>query len=763
MSLLKTRVHPSARALQRSPVMFGFFALFIVTAGLSVWQLTRQPLVQIQKEDVVDLSYLKIHKNDHIGKSVLHPRAAELPNVESEPFDLHQYRETLVATIRETTETFPQYGSAERGIHYRLDNDGIIKQGAHDMVLIVVVFNDEKSWGGGRSPKDFFNLLATFTHPTEKTSVTMLTSNRTEFNKVQRIMKEKIPEYAQLSLLLRNDFNVGSVVTRENRHNDGIQHVRRRMISRYRNFALMSTLESWHQHVVWLDADVHTIPNGLVSKMVKANRDILEPVCLQGGREYDMNAWVGTRTHPKSTQERNGFVPNELDVDRISFFSNTTHDYIALDSVGGTMLEWDMEGYDGIETEGLCYSAHFLGFRCWAAMSLPVTKAPARLTPLQRSPVVLGLFAAFVVTAGVSFWLLTARSSASIRHSLVDSLSYLKVDKSDHIGKSVLHPRTGALPDVEGNPFTLHQYRENYVDNIRETTETFPQYGSIERGIHYRLDNDDIIKQDAHDMVLIVTVFNDAKSWGNGRTNDDYFNLLATFKYPSKKTSVTMLTSNRTEFNKVQRIMKEKIPEYAQLSLLLRNDFNVGSVVTRENRHNDGIQHVRRRMISRYRNFALMSTLESWHQHVVWLDADVHTIPNGLVSKMVKANRDILEPVCLQGGREYDMNAWVGTRTHPKSTQERNGFVPNELDVDRISFFSNTTHDYIALDSVGGTMLYVRADIHRQGVLFPHHYIIGSEWDMEGYDGIETEGLCYSAHFLGFRCWGMPHEVIHHP
>jgi hypothetical protein len=26
----------------------------------------------------------------------------------------------------------------------------------------------------------------------------------------------------------------------------------------------------------------------------------------------------------------------------------------------------------------------------------------------------------------------------------------------------------------------------------------------------------------------------------------------------------------------------------------------------------------------------------------------------------------------------------------------------------------------------------------------------------EGYDGIETEGICFTAKTLGYKCWGMP-------
>ena len=68
------------------------------------------------------------------------------------------------------------------------------------------------------------------------------------------------------------------------------------------------------------------------------------------------------------------------------------------------------------------------------------------------------------------------------------------------------------------------------------------------------------------------------------------------------------------------------------------------------------------------------------------------------------------------------------------------------------------------LDSVGGTMLWVKASVHRDGVIFPVANIVGSDWHRQGYVGLETEGICWLAKFLGYKCWGMPHTVImHHP
>ena len=59
--------------------------------------------------------------------------------------------------------------------------------------------------------------------------------------------------------------------------------------------------------------------------------------------------------------------------------------------------------------------------------------------------------------------------------------------------------------------------------------------------------------------------------------------------------------------------------------------------------------------------------------------------------------------------------------------------------------YKGQKNDPVPLDSVGGTVLWVDANLHRDGVIFPPFYLIGSEWDRNGYDGIETEGICYIA------------------
>ncbi|KAF4039864.1 Anp1 [Phytophthora infestans] len=333
----------------------------------------------------------------------------------------------------------------------------------------------------------------------------------------------------------------------------------------------------------------------------------------------------------------------------------------------------------------------------------------------------------------------------------------------DALVTSVLHPDTPEQAPLNTLvPFTV----KTTTHQMSEYEEIFPQHGKSEPGQHYRVENTAILVGPCNtdnNSVLIVCVLNDAKSWGRNRNMEDFFKIIGSFDYTKSKISITLLTSSMTEFNKAKQLFGLYIEHYPRLSVIFRNDLSpVG--ITRENRHQHSLQASRRRMLARYRNYALLSTMESWHQHVVWVDADITGIPTGLLRKMVQSDRDILEPMCVRKIRgqwlNYDKNAWVGHRK-VRATDDKN-FVPGPLNARSFHNLPDKSKTFVPLDSVGGTMLYVRADIHRQGVMFPVHYVIGSEWGREGYDGIETEGLCYSAHFLGYKCWGMPHDAIQH-
>jgi hypothetical protein len=75
------------------------------------------------------------------------------------------------------------------------------------------------------------------------------------------------------------------------------------------------------------------------------------------------------------------------------------------------------------------------------------------------------------------------------------------------------------------------------------------------------------------------------------------------------------------------------------------------------------------------------------------------------------------------------------------------------------------------IDTVGGTMLLIRADCHRDGLVFPP-FLYGrrnpkvrnrDDISMPDDEGeVETEGLGIMASDMNLVCWCLPHlEIIH--
>jgi len=59
----------------------------------------------------------------------------------------------------------------------------------------------------------------------------------------------------------------------------------------------------------------------------------------------------------------------------------------------------------------------------------------------------------------------------------------------------------------------------------------------------------------------------------------------------------------------------------------------------------------------------------------------------------------------------------------------------------------------VNLDGVGGTALLVKAEVHRDGAMFPPFAF---------YHLIETEGFAKMAKRLGWSSWGAPNYLVYH-
>jgi peptide chain release factor subunit 1 len=232
---------------------------------------------------------------------------------------------------------------------------------------------------------------------------------------------------------------------------------------------------------------------------------------------------------------------------------------------------------------------------------------------------------------------------------------------------------------------------------------------------------------------------------------DGYFDALETLTYPHELLSLGILEGDSEDatFPELQRRLPLRCEDF-QSRQLFKKDFGL-RLPPGVPRYEHVYQATRRAVLARARNHLLFHALreQDW---VLWLDVDVIEFPVDIVQRLIAPDLDIVQPHCVldYGGRTFDRNAW---------SDKGNLFMENLRGKGRVR-----------LDSVGGTMLLVRADRHRDGLVFPPFFYGGrSRWvrsphplrgDQVG--EIETEGFGVMAKDMGLECWGLPDVEIRH-
>lgn len=244
--------------------------------------------------------------------------------------------------------------------------------------------------------------------------------------------------------------------------------------------------------------------------------------------------------------------------------------------------------------------------------------------------------------------------------------------------------------------------------------------------------------------VLLCTPMKDAV-----RQLPRYVELLSQLTFPRERLSLGVLESDSADdtFAAAQTALSGLAQHFRRIGLWKRDfGFRIPAGVPR---YEHTIQLQRRSVLARSRNHLLSRALqdEDW---VLWLDSDVCDFPPDIVERLLAVRRPIVQPncVCEYGGGSFDRNAW---RDHGR------------LHLDDL----RGEGDIVALDSVGGTMLLVHADLHRDGLVFPPFpYGVQSPrirannfWLGE----IETEGLGIMAADMDVTPCGLPNLEILHP
>lgn len=252
---------------------------------------------------------------------------------------------------------------------------------------------------------------------------------------------------------------------------------------------------------------------------------------------------------------------------------------------------------------------------------------------------------------------------------------------------------------------------------------------------------------------------------------ESYFANLAGLQFPQQNISLGFLESDSRD--DTYSLLAQRLPglrrTYRQVGLW-KKDFGF-QIPPDTPRWSGKIQYQRRAILARSRNHLLFRALED-EDWVLWLDADVCEYPADILQRLLATGKEIVHPHCVleYGGKSYDRNAWRDKKKYHLDDLRREG-------------------DLVKLHAVGGTMLLIKADLHRDGLIFPpflygkksrfirrfNFFFANKKEFLAGlaaipakiirnrYQGeMETEGLGIMANDMGHECWGMPNLEIRH-
>ncbi|UPX17490.1 Initiation-specific alpha-1,6-mannosyltransferase [Ascochyta rabiei] len=294
--------------------------------------------------------------------------------------------------------------------------------------------------------------------------------------------------------------------------------------------------------------------------------------------------------------------------------------------------------------------------------------------------------------------------------------------------------------------------------------------------VHYYMNNITTSRtpMENEESVLILTPM--------ARFYNAYWDNLLKLSYPHHLISLGFIIPKTKEGNAAYAALQAhvtntqsgpKAKRFAAVSIL-RQDTEIPLQSQDEaERHKMHNQKARRAAMAKARNSLLFTTLGPTTSWVLWIDADVVETPPSLIQDLTAYDVPIIAPNCFQryynddkkamDQRPYDFNNWIDS-----STAKELGAKMGKDDIllegyaDMATYRSLMAYMYdasadagakVKLDGVGGATLLVKAEVHRDGAMFPPFAF---------YHLIETEGFAKMAARLNWESYGLPNYLVYH-
>ncbi|KAI1859864.1 hypothetical protein JX265_010313 [Neoarthrinium moseri] len=264
------------------------------------------------------------------------------------------------------------------------------------------------------------------------------------------------------------------------------------------------------------------------------------------------------------------------------------------------------------------------------------------------------------------------------------------------------------------------------------------------------------------------------------RFYQDYWDNLMKLNYPHELITLGFILPKNKEGNAatsalqaaITKAQKGPAKERFRRVIIERQDFEPPlSSQDESERHKLQNQKERRASMSRARNSLLFTTLGPDTSWVLWLDADIVETPRTLIQDLASHDKPVVVPNCFQrytgddgkdAERAYDFNSWQDSVTAQEMAAKMGnddllleGYAELPTYRTLMAYMEmedpTDTRAEVPLDGVGGTALMVRAEVHRDGAMFP---------PFPFYHLIETEGFAKMAKRLGYQSTGLPNYKV---
>jgi mannan polymerase complexes MNN9 subunit len=292
--------------------------------------------------------------------------------------------------------------------------------------------------------------------------------------------------------------------------------------------------------------------------------------------------------------------------------------------------------------------------------------------------------------------------------------------------------------------------------------------------VHYYMNNLTNTKTpiENEETVLILTPL--------ARFYQEYWDNILKLQYPHNLISLGFIIPKTKEGNAAYAALQAQVTKtqtgpkskrFGAITILRQDTESPLQSQNEEERHKMSNQKARRAAMAKARNSLLFTTMGPTTSWVLWMDADIIETPPTLIQDLAGYDVPIIAPNCFQRYynedkksmdiREYDYNNWIDSPT-ARDLGAKMGYddilLEGYAEMPTYRSLMAKMHDKsadpgakIKLDGVGGATLLVKAEVHRDGAMFPPFAF---------YHLIETEGFAKMANRLNWESFGLPNYLV---